>query len=243
MKAGRSRVGRFRSLSSLGAFGRVGLAGSRPGGRLTFLLRGKKVSKEARPASPVGLRPTALRCSERRAAFANSPCGLGQRSRTTPAAPALLGGEEGRGVSGSASPSPWPMGIAALGPSYVPPVSVIASLVGCGDGGIASPSGEGAAEPVSRLPSVVPTGGVPGRELWLRCLSRAAASLRSHPAWNSAGRAARRATTAGHVSLPAFLSCNKKAGRPPGRVPANATPPKAPKAISRMPTPHRGAPA
>jgi hypothetical protein len=51
-------------------------AGSRPGGRLTFLLRGKKVSKEARPASPVGLRPTPLRCSGRRAVFANSPqCG------------------------------------------------------------------------------------------------------------------------------------------------------------------------
>jgi len=75
-------------------------AGTRPGGRDTFLLRGKKVSKETRPAFPA-----------RHSRAALPPPGPGGRlrklaygSNSEAALPrpclALLGGAEGMGVAG-----------------------------------------------------------------------------------------------------------------------------------------------
>ena len=48
---------------------------------------------------------------------------------------------------------------------------------------------------------------------------RAAGEFSHRPGKASSARAARRAGTVGHASLPSFLSCNKKEGRPPGRTP------------------------
>ncbi len=76
-----------------GCFSRVrpGLA---PAGDLLSCFA-KKVGKEGDPASPVGLRPTPLRCSQQAAGVANSPFGLKQRPRKAPPAAVLLGGSDG----------------------------------------------------------------------------------------------------------------------------------------------------
>jgi len=103
---------------------RCGFAGTRPGGRDTFLLHDKKVSKEACPASPalraegspesrpfawrkakqLALRNPALtpRC-ERPAGPVAKLAGpnaavVGQRDRTTPGEPFSLGGSEGEEI-------------------------------------------------------------------------------------------------------------------------------------------------
>ncbi len=69
-------------------------AGSRPGGRVTFLLRGKKVTKEARPATP------ALRASlppgHRAGRRLNSLRSDNAAGPLRPGSPPL-GGAEGRG--------------------------------------------------------------------------------------------------------------------------------------------------
>jgi len=75
-------------------FGRVRPGSSPPAGDL-LLCFAKEVSKKGDPASPVGLRPTPLRCSQQAAGVANSPFGLKQRPRKSPPAAALLGGSDG----------------------------------------------------------------------------------------------------------------------------------------------------
>ena len=78
---------------------------------------------------------------------------------------------------------------------------------------------------VTRIPSVEPVmqrgkWGFPG------LLSEPQASLQDRPFHALQRRVARRAETAGNVSLPTFLSFDKKVGRQPGRDPA--MPPRSP---------------
>ena len=101
---GRTAVRHRGALLRAGSFcvdptGCVDCRGVRPGysppaGDL-LLCFAKEVSKKGDPASPVGLRPTPLRCSQQAAGVANSPFGLTQRPRKAPPAAALLGGSDG----------------------------------------------------------------------------------------------------------------------------------------------------
>jgi hypothetical protein len=108
-------------------------AGIRPGGRDTFLLRGKKVPKETRPAAPAlraegspESRPFARRMAKQLAMRnpALTPrCGrsagpvaklaghktavVGQRDRTAPGEPSSLGGAEGDKTTARVRQSTW----------------------------------------------------------------------------------------------------------------------------------------
>jgi hypothetical protein len=156
-------------------------AGSRPGGRVTFLLYDKKVTKETYPATSA-LRAT--RCFEARNGRSRKlACGSDTRSRTAPF-PASHHRLGGRGVKDVSRPSRLRLAIVsredrqAVAPS-------LCELLNSHQSRRARKTRRGQ------------SGGA--------CLSGAAASLRNRPSEAFAARAARRAGEAGAASLPTFL--------------------------------------